>query len=312
MLPFGLRQLVPLSFLPMFSPPLVLFFTYASIFTSNTIVFTEQLNCNTKLLRSQQGIFVMNDKLIIENILFENNINQQQLADMLGIKKQAISSFVTGKRNISAPVKEKIKKLFPDISFDEPKVETKEWLIDLRKSLGLTKQQFADRIQISQTLYSKLETGDRNITKDVFKRIKLASGNRQDPVGVKINYCPDVDFLSGNKVNKDNKIVIDEMLLTDKNDTFKPDDCYVISLNTDDLKPMFNYGDRVIVVLNEKVLKNDCLYILYVNGNYYARKVVILPDKVKCISTNNDEDTFTLSDAKGALIMCRIIPQIRL
>lgn len=251
----------------------------------------------------------MNDSLIIENILLENNLSQQQLASILGCKKQAISQVTTGARKISSSIREKIREHFPDVSFDLPKTETKEWLISLRKSLGITQSEFAERIGISQTLYSKLEKGNRTITQKVLKRIK-DSTNQKEPVGVLVRYCPDCDIAHLTKTN--NKIVLDKSLLVDGADVFNPDDCCVITLRSDALKPMFSWGDKVIAVFNQKNLVEGGYYILRIDNNYYARRITILPNKIKCISTENPEDTFYLSDTKGAQTMCRIIPQIRL
>lgn len=253
----------------------------------------------------------MNDSLVLKNILLEYNINQQTLSDMLGVKKQLISQIINGRRNISETQANKLRILFPDIELPtENKQTDPNWLISLRKELGLTQEEFANKLSISQSLYSKLELGKRTITKDILKRIKDYKAPKPPSVSY-ISYCPDTHIPAYYRTDLNEKIAIDDRFLMVDGKRIEPDDCSVVTICSDDLFPTFSSGDRVIIVSNQKVFKNGHKYLFEINNQRYIRSIKILPDKIKCISSCED-DTFYLSDTKGITILGMILPNIRL
>lgn len=252
----------------------------------------------------------MNDHLVLEKLLIENDLSQQQLADMLGVKKQAISQIFTGKRNASKNIKAQICELFPSVVFAKEDTETNTWFLEQRKSKNLTQQEFANILGISQSLCAKFETGERKITPGILKQIRNL--NNKTPEVAYINYCPNLFIPNYSLFTSCDKFAIDKRVLVLDNLEINPSDCYAIRVNTNDLYPVFSAGDMVIIITSIKTFLNDNIFCFNYKGQNYVRKIILLPDKVKCISLNYEEDTFYLTSTKGLSVIGMILPKVRL
>lgn len=230
---------------------------------------------------------------------------------MLGVKKQLISQIINNRRNISEVQLKKLIELFPDVNTNTDKSQTDtSWLVSLRKELKLSQSEFADALCISQSLYSKLELGRRTITKDILKRIKDYGGIKEPEVCF-ISYCPDTHIPACADIRQNEKLAIDCRLLVNGNIFTDASNCCVVTLRSNDLFPRFLDGDKIILDLSKKEFVDNHYYYFEVNGQRYVRLIRILPDKIKCISSC-EEDTFYLTDTKGINVFGLLHPNIRL
>jgi transcriptional regulator with XRE-family HTH domain len=252
----------------------------------------------------------MNDALVIENLLLNENITKKELADKLGVNKQLISFVTTGKRKASKSLKEKISSAYPYVVFYEEQTEDSDWFIAQRKTRNLSRQEFSDLIGISLALCTKIELGERRITPKLLAKIKSLDEDKLPAVAY-INFCPNSSL--PNYCLSSEKFAVDKRIIQLENFNIEPNDCYLIRANSDDLQPMFNSGDMVIIVSSIKRFLSGHIYSFEYNNQHYIRKIVLLPDKIKCISLSCEEDTFYLEDStKGITIFGLIIPKFRL
>lgn len=253
----------------------------------------------------------MNDSIIFETLLLEKNINQQQLSELLCVKKQSISQIITGKRRASKQIKDKIVQLFPDVVFPLEETKSGKWFEEQRKSRGLTQQEFADMLGISQSLCTKIENGERNINKTILRKIKTLDEQKPPEVAY-INYCPNLSIPDYSLFTTSDKFAIDKRAITLDNFDIEPNNCFAIRAHSDDLQPLFNHGDMLVIVTSIKVFKTGHIFFFNYEGQNYIRKITLLPDKIKCASLNSIEDTFYIRSTKGLSIIGMIIPNIRL
>lgn len=254
----------------------------------------------------------MNDKIVLDNLLLEKNLTKQQLADILGVKLQSISQISTGARKASKSIKERIRSIYPDIVFPEVQTQTFDWFIEQRKSRNLTQQEFADMLGISQSLCTKIENGERTINKSILEKIKTLDEQALPEVAY-INYCPNLSIPNQHIFSSNEKFAIDKRLIQIGNLNINPDECYLLRIDQNDLQPMFNDGDMIIITTSIKHFLNGHIHMFSYNNQTYIRKIVLLPNKIKCISLSCKEDTFYLEDStKGIVIYGMIIPKVRL
>lgn len=266
------------------------------------------------------------DSVLISNIVNDKGITQQALAEQLGVSKQFISQVANGVRSFGNRKREELRRLYPAYfatsSYDLPVDIAKEDLLKLRKHYKLSQERIASVLGISQSLYAKLETGERKITVEIAERIRTYNANPNIPrLNTKptrlldvldIMYCPDTKLPLHSKIIPTNSyFALDRKALPDDID-INPFKCRFITLSDSSLAPEYKRGDKCLIDTSRKAFVNDYVFAFVVNNQCYIRLIQILPDKIKCISVNENKDTFYLSDVKDVVVLGLIVPKIRL
>ena len=264
----------------------------------------------------------VNYPVLLEQIMRGDGLNQVELGERIGVSKQYISQIMTGKRNVGKHILAKLTEAFPDYvedTSDDTEI-TPASLREIRKKYKLSQSKFAELLGISQSLYAKCEAGERTISYKMQERIlSLDLPNKQiksapKPSVVAIKYCPDIALPANCSLYQKTTdyVYIDEKLLcADKNININPNKCFILSMIGSSLAPVYSEGDKIILDTSHKSFKNDYTFAFKVNGQCYLRKINILPNKVKCISINDDQDTFYLDDTDNIEILGLIVPRIR-
>lgn len=264
----------------------------------------------------------INYVVLLQKIMTGDNLNQSQLASILGVSKQYVSNLINGDRQVGKGIYAKLEANFPDYVEDVSDINemTPSFIKSLRKKYKLSQSQFAELLGISQSLFAKLEAGERTISPKIQEAINSldlkTNTSKSAPKSkvVAIKYCPDIALPTNcNLFQKSTDFVyLDEKLLcSDKNININPNKCFILSMIGDSLSPVYNDGDKIILDTSHKSFKSDYTFAFKINGQCYLRKINILPDKIKCISPNNEQDTFYLTDTNNVEVLGLIIPRIR-
>ena len=262
----------------------------------------------------------VNYVVLLEQIMNGNGLTQEQLGKAIGVSKQYVSQLLSGKRNVGKGILAKLTESFPDYIEDVSSEITPNDLKELRKKYKLSQEKFADFLGVSQSLYSKCEAGQRSITDKLQEKImsldlsSKCAKTAPKPTVVPIKYCPDVQLPTNcNFYQRTNEYVyIDEKLLfADKNININPNKCFILSMLASPTTCVYGVGDKIILDTSHKSFKNDYTFAFKINGQCYIRKINILPNKVKCISIEDDQDTFYLDDVNDVEILGLIVPRIR-
>jgi hypothetical protein len=86
--------------------------------------------------------------------------------------------------------------------------------------------------------------------------------------------------------------------------------CAIVGISDDSLSPVYEQGDRVIIDLSKTEFINNQIYCFILDGVCYIRRIILLPDKIKCISPKQ-EDTFYITKDNKPKILGLILPRIR-
>lgn len=252
----------------------------------------------------------MNKVLLIKNILIDENLTQEELATKLGVTKQCLSQIILGKRSIGSKVNSGLKLHYPQYFKDDNEVSP-EWLVNIRHSKNLSQDEMASKLGISQSLYSKIEKGERNITDSLLERINKVTKSNPNSKTYQIRYMPEIQLPNVMYIpNNNDYVVIDKKLLEFDDIQINPSRCVIVSICDDSLSPLFDVGDKCIVDTSFNKLINNQIFAFVFENQCYIRKIKILPNKIKCVSVNNDEDTFSIEN-KGLKIIGLIIPKVR-
>ena len=267
----------------------------------------------------------VNYVVLLEKIMSGEGLNQSQLGEAIGVSKQYIGQLLNGGRNVGKGIYAKLEARFPDyvedISDDEEM--TPVFIKSLRKKYKLSQAKLAEFLGISQSLMAKLEAGERTISPKIQQAINsldLKSAQKDTYYSapksnvVAIKYCPDIALPTNSNLfqKTTDYVYLDEKLLcSDKNININPNKCFILSMIGDSLAPVYSDGDKIILDTSHKSFKSDYTFAFKINGQCYLRKINILPDKVKCISPNNEQDTFYLTDTNNVEILGLIVPRVR-
>jgi len=181
------------------------------------------------------------------------------------------------------------------------KDETKRYMADIMRQYGISRSDIAERIGSTRQYIGMLAAGERTLTNKMLSKLDKAfpiDGSLNSKNIVSIPYFNDKDF-----------IYIDKRLLGDSN----PDKCYIHEVSGNSMSPAYNDGDKVIVDSSKKTFKDGHIFLFKYNNNLFMRLINVSPDKIKCISLNDEFDTFYLdSFMETTMILGLIIPRIRL
>lgn len=255
----------------------------------------------------------MSDKELLQKIMSETKYNQSQIAEFVGTSKQYIYLINKEKLNFSQKTKNLLKVKFPQFftTVDLPQELTNESLKQYRISNGYSQRKFAELLCIHQSTLSHIEAGKENITdeiKDNFYRVFSKETSSKT-----VYYCPEVTIPNSFTLPKNPEVIhIDQRLLNiEKGLTINFNQTYLVSISGDALKPEYLNNDRVLLDVSQRSFKDGYTYFIRVNNQPYIRRVNVLPDKVKCIPFNNEQDAFYLEEKKYEIIGL-IVPRIRL
>ena len=98
-------------------------------------------------------------------------LSQKQFAERLGVKRQTVACWETGRRTPSEKIIAILKKLETQIGAQE--IPSGQEIKELRQKLGLSQRQFANRLGVSQNLIWYWETGKKSPSKDWEEKIAL-------------------------------------------------------------------------------------------------------------------------------------------
>lgn len=257
---------------------------------------------------------------LLQNIMKHNNLNQEQLATELKVSKQFISQLLLEKRNMGKNFLLKLAKQYPNL-VDESLLDVngdKGFVREARINLGYSQAKMANLLNISQSLYAKFETGERTLSDSIRKKLKDLMNNPSSAIFpsdiVSIRYCPHIRIpAQSNLGTLDERFVqIDRTLLnTDKSLHVRPEHCVILRLSGDCLSPLYESGDMFVLDMSFNAFKSDYIHAFVINGQCYIRRIQILPDKVKCISVNENQDTFYLNNLEGVNVLGLIVPRLR-
>lgn len=116
------------------------------------------------------------DKDLIEYICAKYSISQTQLANKTGKTKQYISSIVSGNRNMSKDLYDRLAELFPEIftsKFELPEEINNMTLIMLREYYRLSQSALARQLDVKPALISQIEKGSRGVSKAIKNKIRM-------------------------------------------------------------------------------------------------------------------------------------------
>lgn len=189
-------------------------------------------------------------------------------------------------------------------------------LTQIRDAYEISYSEIARRLGISRQYISNVVTGSREIGPALKKRLKvhfpeLFEPSKHDTHLIKIKYCPaqliphSYDFYSNNFPC----VSIDKRLLP-KGYLPSQNKSFIVTLSDDSLSPFYLKGDKVILDLQQTALIDGLSYLILVDGVCYIRKLQVLPDRIKCISTKDDRDTFSV-EVNRLDIQGLIIPNVR-
>lgn len=274
------------------------------------------------MLKNNNNDFINKIRLILQ----DKGLSQNELALNLSVSKQYISQLMNSKREITDSFICKLRKAYPEyfkVNVIVPNVLAPEDLIRIRNKFNYSQSQFAEKINVSQSLYSKMERGERTITKEVTTRIKLfCSAPVEKPVNTKpirrldaieISFCPDIKLPANGHIISNSKatVVIDRTLLfSDTCLNIRPSHCKVVEVSGRSLEPFYYQGDRFILDTSFRSFKDGYAFAFLYKHQCYIKNIFIYPDKIKC-TWFDDADTFYLSDTKDVIILGLVVPRIR-
>ena len=252
-----------------------------------------------------------NDAKIVQSILEDHKLTKSKLALLLNTSYSHIVMILSGQRNLGKRTLATLMQKFPgyvDTSVVIPDEISAEEFKAIRLKLRMSQSDLARALQMSQAIIAKIELGDRKVSKATVRALKeLASPNEGKPT-FSILYAPDELlnnlYVNNNKTNID-RVVIDQKLLTSEVHC----NCKVITLGDNSCYPMFDKGDKVIMDPTVNKLCHDKLQVIRVNDVTYIGRIIILPDKIKCVPINEKYDSFYIN--KDTSVIGNIIPRIR-
>lgn len=253
------------------------------------------------------------DLQIVTEIINHTGTTKSKLADMLGVSRQFIGQLFKGEKKLSNTKREQLKKMFPTF-FDEVAIPSKltvSSLVQYRNENNYSRSYLAKLLHISESLLTKIELGERPLSEAVIGKFNtyIASAS-SETITLKYDSASSLtsSFLFTPLINLTKTIVFDKSIIP----TVTPYTSFVIEAGDDTLSPYWDKGDKLIIDTSCKQLHDGNIYVFMYNNQCYARKINILPDKIKCIALNNEYDTFYLNnDGGNYAIIGKVVPKVR-
>lgn len=263
---------------------------------------------------------------IINTILKKEKLTKTALAAALGVSKQFLGEVVNKKKNFGINTINKLKELYPAYFPKEqiklPSELNSQSFRDLRLQLGYTQEQFAKKLDISQTLVLKYEKGDRNISKFTKEKLRSFISNsniKTEPDSNVINmpYYDNVSISSSFNItmlkSPSRHVKIDKTLIANRESlNINPSKCILLAIDTNSLSPMFDRYDRIVLDTSFDKFIDGYIFVFENHGTCYIMQVNVFPDKIKCIPINKNLDTFYIANDNNYTIYGLVVPRIRL
>lgn len=191
-------------------------------------------------------------------------------------------------------------------------------LYEIISNERITQEQFAKSLSYSKQYIWNILNGVRKISTDFTQRVENAYPQYLDKsISIELNtiaipYNPEIKLPVQTQSNEALvKISFDKRLLPDY-PVLNLNALKVVSVATDSMKPEIKYGDKVLIDESYTCFVDNQIFAFTYGNTCYLRRINILPDKIKCISLDEKEDTFYLDDINKVNIIGLIVPQIRL
>lgn len=188
-------------------------------------------------------------------------------------------------------------------------------LTKIKDANHISYSELADKLGVSRQYLSNIYNGKRNMTKSFEDRIKDLYPNFFNNVNnctsiYKIPYCPEQKIPHSFDLHSRTfpSVAIDKRLFP-KGVSVNEIYCRVVTISDNSLSPFYLEGDKVILDTSQTRLIDGLSYLISCNGVHYIRQIKILPDKIRCVSTNDDRDTFSMS-AESIIVCGLILPKI--
>ena len=252
-----------------------------------------------------------NDAKIVQSILEDHKLTKSKLALLLNTSYSHIIMILKGERNLGKRTLATLMQKFPgyiDTSVIIPDEISAEEFKAIRLKLRLSQSDLARTLQMSQAIIAKIETGDRKVSKATVRALKELTSSSEGKPTFSILYAPNELlnnlYLNVHSINTE-RIVIDERLLPNE----VHHNCKVVTLDDNSCSPMFEVGDKVILDPTIKSLAHDKIQVIRVNDVTYIGRILILPDKVKCVPINEKYESFYIN--KDTSVIGNLIPRVR-
>ena len=253
------------------------------------------------------------DLQIVTEILNHTGITKSKLAEMLDVSRQFIGQLFKGEKKLSNTKREQLKQMFPTF-FDEvaiPDKLTVASLLQYRQENNYSRAYLAKILHISESLLTKIELGERPLSEAVigkFNTYIASASSKTITLKYEASSSLKSDFLPTPLINLTKTIVLDKNIVPD----ITPHTSFIIEVGDDTLSPYWDKGDKLIVDTSCKHFIDGNVYVFLYNNRCYARKVNVLPDKIKCIALNSEYDTFYLDNDGGKhVVVGKIVPKFR-
>lgn len=192
-------------------------------------------------------------------------------------------------------------------------------LYEIISNERITQEQFAKSLSYSKQYIWNILNGVRKISTDFTQRVENAYPQYLDKsISIELNtiaipYNPEIKLPVQLYCNNKQviKISFDKRLLPDY-PVLNLNALKVVSVATDSMKPEIKYGDKVLIDESYTYFVDNQIFAFTYGNTCYLRRINVLPDKIKCISLDEKEDTFYLDDMNKVNIIGLIVPQIRL
>lgn len=262
---------------------------------------------------------------IVNTILKNEKITKKALAEALGISNQFLWEVSKGSKNFSQEKLSSIKKLYPEYFPDEPiklpAVFNKDSFRDIRLKLGYSQIDFAKKLDISQTLIAKYESGDRNISKFTREKLKALISNsniksEHDSSLVNMPYYENIVISSSFNItllkSPSRHVKFDRFLIESCSKLeINPDKCIVIGLDSSSLIPGYSINDKVVLDTSFNKFVDNHYFVFGFNGSCYTGKIRIHNKQIECILPDR-QNTFYLDCDSDYVVYGLVVPRIRL
>lgn len=231
------------------------------------------------------------DTELITAIIVDHSITKAELARKLNISRQFLQQIYGGEKRFTLSAFNKLQKLYPEYFNDKIEVPDKITADDisaLRKHLHLTQTQMADKLNISQALLAKYESGTRNVSKFTAQKLKdIFNG-----ITGKLPYCPSIRIPCDVVIPvKYDYLQIDNLLISKHK--INPDYSYIVSIQNNSLSPLFYENDLTVIDLSKRTPEPGNLYLVEVSGGYFIVFAELVKEGLKCTSPIDRGSTFT-------------------
>jgi len=194
--------------------------------------------------------------------------------------------------------------------------DTVHILTEIKDANHISYSELANKLGVSRQYLCNIYTGKRGMNKNVKDKLKglfpeFFNGENINASVYRIPYCPEQLIPSKFDLHSSTfpSVAIDRRLFP-KGFKINEIHCRIVTLSDNSLSPFYLKGDKVILDTSQTQFIDGLSYLISCNGISYIRQVKVLPEKIRCVSTNDDRDTFDMS-AGSMTIHGLILPNIR-